>query len=165
MIDSQLTEDYEALKNTGNEHFKLKAYDKAISYYTRAIAVKDNEATAYSNRALCYIHLKKYFEAKEDCDKAITLDPTFIKAYYRRATVMKELLRFDKAIEDLKKIVSLDSNFALAKKELKDIEDLIKEDKRITLDPMIKPEVFRSKNAVKTFNLNNHYSGSKLYVQ
>lgn len=163
-MDTSETEDiFVSLKNKGNEEFKLKNYDKAISYYTEAIASKGDEAVAHTNRALCYINLKKYLEAKDDCDKALSLDPTSVKAYYRRATVMKELLRFEQAIEDLKKVSSLDPNFTLATRELEDLQNVIREDKRIELEPMDKPQEFRSKNPVKTFNLNKHFYGTKTY--
>jgi len=154
---------YETLKNRGNDCFKAKEYEKALSYYSDAIAAKGNEAAAYSNRALCYINLNRFYEAKEDCDRAINLDPSFVKAYYRRAVALKNLLRIKQAIADYRTVCSLDPSFLVAQKEVENLQKLIEDDVRLELTYFDKPEAYRSKNPIKTFELNRQYTGTKNY--
>lgn len=151
------------LKNKGNELFKAKKYKEAISYYTKAIETKDDVAALYSNRALCYLNLGLYFHAKEDCDKAIEADPTFVKAYYRRALAQKELSRYNKALEDFEKVLSLDSNSSQSKREAELIQKLLRDNNRLDLKLIEKPENAKSKIAIKTFDLRNKYTGEKSY--
>lgn len=163
MTPQNNSDDYEALKNEGNDLFKAKKFDEAIVRYTRAIEAKGDEAIPYSNRAICFTNLGQYFEAIEDCDRAIEVDPTFVKAYYRRALAKKELFRYDKACEDFEKVLSFDSSLTQAKKELQNLQKLIKENTRIDLKLYDKPERLRSGLPLKSFELRNQYSGEKKY--
>ncbi|KAG0483559.1 hypothetical protein HPP92_011643 [Vanilla planifolia] len=60
-----------------------KFYSEAVDLYTCAIALCDNNAVYYSNRAAAYTQLEKYTEAVEDCLKSIEIDPGYSKAYSR----------------------------------------------------------------------------------
>lgn len=162
---SEKSKDYEVLKNKGNDKFKAKNYIEALSYYTEAIECKDDEAIAYSNRALCLIYLKRYFEAKTDCDRAIEINPLFTKAYYRRATAERELFRLQDAIQDLTKVLELDSSFTLATKEIESIQELLEKDTRLDLKPQEKPEILRSRLSIRSFELRNQYTGTLQYTK
>lgn len=154
---------YESFKNKGNEAYKAKSYTEAIKCYTNAINSNSNEPIAYSNRAICYLHQGRYFEAKQDCDKAIELDPTAVKAFYRRATALRELHRYHESLKDLKMVSELDPNLSHVRNEIDNIEKLLKLDSRIDLKPIEKPDQYRSGKPIKTFELMNKYTGSKLY--
>ncbi|KAG0227924.1 STIP1 y and U box-containing protein 1 [Actinomortierella wolfii] len=62
-------------KQLGNEHFKHKEYEEAITEYTRAIVKDPKQAVYYTNRANCYLKLEKYQHVINDCERAIELDP------------------------------------------------------------------------------------------
>ncbi|GFZ12295.1 translocon at the outer membrane of chloroplasts 64-III [Actinidia rufa] len=64
----------EVAKEKGNQAFKDKQYQKAISFYTEAIKLSGNNATYYSNRAAAYLELGSFLQAEADCTKAINLD-------------------------------------------------------------------------------------------
>ncbi|GFS32332.1 translocon at the outer membrane of chloroplasts 64-III [Actinidia rufa] len=90
----------EVAKEKGNQAFKDKQYQKAISFYTEAIKLSGNNATYYSNRAAAYLELGSFLQAEADCTKAISLDKKNVKAYLRRGTAREMLGYYKEAIED-----------------------------------------------------------------
>lgn len=156
---------FEDLKQQGNGAFRSKNYSSAVAYYTEAIKVKDDEPVAYSNRAMCYIHLERYFEALEDCDKALEYDTKSVKAYYRRAKALSKLTRYQLAKRDFQLIVTLDPSNSSAKKEIEQLDKIIESDSRIDLQTYAKPDHLRSDKPLKHVELMNRYSGTFLYDQ
>ncbi|KAK9278959.1 hypothetical protein L1049_028541 [Liquidambar formosana] len=92
----------EIAKEKGNQAFKDKQWQKAISFYTEAIKISGNNATYYSNRAAAYLELGSYLQAEADCTKAINLDKKNVKAYLRRGTAREMLGYYNEAIEDFR---------------------------------------------------------------
>ncbi|PSR84683.1 Outer envelope protein [Actinidia chinensis var. chinensis] len=90
----------EVAKEKGNQAFKDKHYQKAISFYTEAIKLSGNNATYYSNRAAAYLELGSFLQAEADCTKAISLDKKNVKAYLRRGTAREMLGYYKEAVED-----------------------------------------------------------------
>ncbi|KAF2317493.1 hypothetical protein GH714_023027 [Hevea brasiliensis] len=89
-------------KEKGNQAFKDKQWQKAISYYTEAIRLNSKNATYYSNRAAAYLELGSFLQAEADCTEAINLDKKNVKAYLRRGTAREMLGYYKEAIEDFK---------------------------------------------------------------
>jgi tetratricopeptide (TPR) repeat protein len=56
-----------------NELYNTQDYKKAIELYQKAIEVKENEASAYYNSAVCFIKLSKYENAITLLKKALYL--------------------------------------------------------------------------------------------
>ncbi|CAK7349587.1 unnamed protein product [Dovyalis caffra] len=92
----------EMAKEKGNQAFKDKQWQKAISYYNEAIKLNDKNATYYSNRAAAYLELGSFQQAEADCSMAINLDKKNVKAYLRRGTAREMLGYYKDAIEDFK---------------------------------------------------------------
>ncbi|CAL5371941.1 unnamed protein product [Camellia sinensis] len=90
----------EIAKEKGNQAFKDKQYQKAISSYTEAIKLSGNNATYYSNRAAAHLEIGSFLQAEADCTKAISLDKKNVKAYLRRGTAREMLGYYKEAIED-----------------------------------------------------------------
>ncbi|CAL5445276.1 unnamed protein product [Camellia sinensis] len=90
----------EIAKEKGNQAFKDKQWQKAISFYTEAIKLYGNNATYYSNRAAAYLELGSFLQAEADCSAAINLDKKNVKAYLRRGTAREMLGYYKEAIED-----------------------------------------------------------------
>ncbi|XAR63968.1 Amidase [Bertholletia excelsa] len=92
----------EIAKEKGNQAFKEKQWQKAISFYSEAIKLSGNNATYYSNRAAAYLELGSFLQAEADCTAAINLDKKNVKAYLRRGTAREMLGYYKEAIEDFK---------------------------------------------------------------
>ncbi len=66
----------------GNVLLGQKRPQEAIDIYTKAAALKPNDAGPYLNRAVAYNSLKQDAAAEEDLHKAISVDPKAMQAYY-----------------------------------------------------------------------------------
>ncbi|MQL72751.1 hypothetical protein Taro_005082 [Colocasia esculenta] len=96
----------ETLKSQGNRAMQSKLYPEAIELYNCAIALLENNAIYYCNRAAAYTQTHKYTEAIADCMKSIELDPNYAKAYsrlglayYAQGNYQEALLVFYKALQ------------------------------------------------------------------
>ncbi|XP_071692106.1 uncharacterized protein [Rutidosis leptorrhynchoides] len=86
-----------------------KLYRDAIERYSVAIALCDDNAVYYCNRAAAYTQTQQYTEAIRDCHKAIEIDPSYIKAYSRLGSVYYAQENFNDAIhKGFKKALQLD---------------------------------------------------------
>ncbi|KAI3445736.1 hypothetical protein Pfo_002401 [Paulownia fortunei] len=115
----------ELLKEKGNAAYKGKQWNKAVSYYTEAIKLKDANATYYSNRAAAYLELGCFQQAEEDCSKAISLDKKYVKAYLRRGTARESLLFYREALQDFKHALVLEPQNKVATLAEKRLRKLI----------------------------------------
>ena len=94
----------------GNSHFKNGAYEDAISYYTRAIELSDendpDRATYFVNRATCHAQSSSYKQVIGDCGEALAVNENNVKAFLRRAMAYEGLERWQKALDDYNAIIS-----------------------------------------------------------
>ncbi|MEE6512041.1 hypothetical protein FKM82_018932 [Ascaphus truei] len=97
----------EELKAQANEYFRVKDYDRAVQYYTQAIALSQDSAIYYGNRSLAYLRTECYGYALADASRAIQLDAKYIKGYYRRATSNMALGKFKAALKDYETVVKV----------------------------------------------------------
>ena len=77
--------DWENLKERGNEEYKKKNYNAAINLYTQAIDLHPSEETLFGNRALCLKAINKSRQAIQDLKKALNLNPKNTKYLKRLA--------------------------------------------------------------------------------
>ncbi|KAH6832800.1 Tetratricopeptide repeat superfamily protein [Perilla frutescens var. hirtella] len=73
----------ETFKTQGNKAMQSKLYAEAIELYTFAIALCEDNAVYYCNRAAAYTQIKRYDEAVQDCLKSMKINPNYSKAYSR----------------------------------------------------------------------------------
>lgn len=108
------SEEAETYKNKGNEAFKSENYDEAISLYSKAIEVAEQDsrdlATYLKNRAAAYLKIKDYAKVIKDCDEALKIVPEDPKTLFRRAQALESLERFEEAYRDAKVIFTVDPN-------------------------------------------------------
>jgi tetratricopeptide (TPR) repeat protein len=90
----------EELKNAGNERLKQGDYEGAIRLYSDAIALRNDCAVYYSNRAAAYQYLQKHQLALEDAQQCVKLDPTFFKGFMRVGHSLVALGRPQQAIDE-----------------------------------------------------------------
>jgi tetratricopeptide (TPR) repeat protein len=99
-----------ALWQNGN----YKDPDRAVDYWSRAIAKNQNTAEIYNNRGLAYYDLKLYQKAIEDYNRAIQLDSGYAAAFNNRGNAYYELAEYQKALMDFNKSLQLRSNYPTA---------------------------------------------------
>ncbi|TVY23226.1 Small glutamine-rich tetratricopeptide repeat-containing protein [Lachnellula hyalina] len=73
----------EALKSQGNSAMALKDYPKAISLYSKALALVPGNPIFLSNRAAAYSASKDHESARADAEAAVSADPSYTKAWSR----------------------------------------------------------------------------------
>ncbi|CRL02026.1 CLUMA_CG015103, isoform A [Clunio marinus] len=107
-------EDPSVYKEKGNEAFKRSEWDKAISFYTKAIKTGEKHKELpvfYKNRAAAYLKTEAYERAHDDCTKSLDLQPNDQKALFRRAQALEALERFEEAYRDARTIWNTDPSF------------------------------------------------------
>ncbi len=110
---AQLGESYmgQAQGKTGADFDQITA--KALEAYSKAIALKPDDAALHNNygRALAASH--KYPEAQGEMKKAAELDPTNAgKYYYNLGALLTNANQGDAATEAFKKAIEIDPNYA-----------------------------------------------------
>jgi tetratricopeptide (TPR) repeat protein len=105
---------FEEKKQEGNKYYQSKKFKEAITSYTEALKLAENEsneirAILYNNRSLSYQQLNQYEEAYNDAVVAVQTNPTS-KGYYSLAKSLFHLHRYIEALEIISTQVESDSN-------------------------------------------------------
>jgi hypothetical protein len=79
-------------KEEGCELMNKNQWLEAMNCFTRAIRVKNDEASLYLNRATCQLKLKKISLACEDAETGIRLDSENLELYRILAEAQKGML-------------------------------------------------------------------------
>ncbi|CAK9142258.1 unnamed protein product [Ilex paraguariensis] len=123
----------ETLKSQGNKAMQSKLYFDAIELYTFAIALREDNAVYYCNRAAAYTQIQQYTEAISDCLKSIDIDPNYSKAYSRLGFSYYAQGRYRDAIDEgFLKALQLDPNNDSIKENIRVAEQKMKEEKQRT---------------------------------
>jgi len=101
-------------KEKGTSAFKVKAYERAIECYTRAIHFDPTNEKLFGNRALCKLRLRTpdLKGALKDSTMALSLNPDWAKLWLRRAECLIKMEDYEAALLDMKLGMTLDSSFA-----------------------------------------------------
>jgi len=113
-------------KEKGTSAFKVKAFERAIECYTRAIHFDPTDEKFFGNRALCKLRLRKpdLKGALKDCTMALSLNPDWAKLWFRRAECLIKIQDYEGALLDMKLGMVLDSSFTTGKYYHKLLNDL-----------------------------------------
>ena len=95
-------------KQKGNECFKAKEYEQALSFYSRSLALDDTKAHVFTNRGHTYSRVDQFHKAEEDFNRAIQIDKTYVKAWYRRSELKFRIGKYAEAIDDIVEARKLD---------------------------------------------------------
>ena len=82
-------------------------YDHAIGDFTKAIALKPNDADFYNNRGTAYGMSGEYDLAIADFDKAIALNPKDPEPHYNRGLAYKQKGDKERAIAAFRKLLEI----------------------------------------------------------
>lgn len=119
----------EAHKAQGNGFFKNGDYRNAVAKYSDAIGVDPSNHAYWSNRSASYAGMNEWEEAAKDAAQCIKVNKGFVKGYFRLATAKKNLNELEAAADVLKRGLCVEPRNADLKKNLKEIEELIRADK------------------------------------
>jgi len=103
-----------SLREQGNEAFKTKDYDTAVSLYTKALkestTVESRGEThlLLANRSASYLMKGKPDLAAADARNAIEADPSYVKGYFRLARALEATGDFNKAIDTVERGIATD---------------------------------------------------------
>uniref|UniRef100_A0A0D9VG41 Uncharacterized protein n=1 Tax=Leersia perrieri TaxID=77586 RepID=A0A0D9VG41_9ORYZ len=84
-------------KSQGREAVKNKDYLGAMSIYTSAISRYPRDASLFSNRSLCWLHLGEGKKALMDAEACRMMRPDWPKACYRQGAALMLLKDYKKA--------------------------------------------------------------------
>eukprot|EP00035_Acanthoeca_spectabilis_P038096 m.50146 g.50146 ORF g.50146 m.50146 type:complete len:394 (-) comp8995_c0_seq1:24-1205(-) len=106
-------------RQLGNEQFKIGEYQQAAVHYTEAIDLKQDIASVWCNRAMCWLKLAHADKALVDADACIALDAEYTKAHFRRGVALYQLERYREACEAYGKALQLEPTNDQAKASLR----------------------------------------------
>lgn len=102
--------EYKYLYEKGYEYEKLKGeFNKAISFYKKALEKKNSKNEAYARIAICYSELNKYELALKYANKFISLSSGSTYSLYNRGVMYYKLKKYKNAIDDFEKIIILEA--------------------------------------------------------
>ena len=102
----------EEWKIKGNEAYHNKDYIAAIDFYTKAIRLRGDNETLWSNRSLCYLSMGKEYNQKALADAEVCrrLKPTWPRGCYRLACARLALGLYDDAAVAAFEVYKLDES-------------------------------------------------------
>jgi stress-induced-phosphoprotein 1 len=113
----------QAKKTEGNNFFKVKNYEDAITKYSEAINLDPSDVTFYSNRSACYAALNRWQEAADDGNQCIVTDRAFVKGYFRHALALQHLNDLPGALNSVKRGLGVEPSNADLKRMSREIEE------------------------------------------
>jgi tetratricopeptide (TPR) repeat protein len=124
-------------KEEGNNYFRMKDYDGAISSYSSAITLcpTDDEnkvslSVFYGNRAAAYFSVEEYECVVDDCSSSLEINGDYVKVLMRRSQAYEKLTKPEDALIDAKKVLELDPSFPKISATVKRLE--VECDERMT---------------------------------
>lgn len=89
----------ETLKRIANGAFKEGDYEKAVTFYSKALEQRKDSSVLWNNRALSYMHLGLFEKALQDCEWALKLNDSNLKALLNSAKCYVHLGNREKSKE------------------------------------------------------------------
>ena len=124
-------------KEAGNEAYKKKDFEAAISHYNRAIVLDDTDISFITNRAAVFFETKEFDRCIEDCDKAVERGrevradfKLLAKAMTRKGSALVQQVKLEEAIVVFNKSLTEHRNPDTLKK-LNDAEKALRDRKEL----------------------------------
>lgn len=130
-------------KDLGNECYKKKEFDAAISHYSKAIEHDSTDITFYTNMAAVYFEQKEYEKCIKECEKAIEIGrenradfKLIAKAFTRIGNAYKKMEQWKLAKTCFEKSMS-EHRTPEIKTLLSEVEKkIVEEEKKAYVDPV-----------------------------
>ena len=113
------------LKALGNKEFSAGNNDKAIDYFTQAIALDPKDHVFYSNRSGCYASKGDYEKALSDAEKCIELNPKFVKGYSRKGHACLHMHSYEEALSSYEEGIKVDPNSQIMKDGIAEVKRMM----------------------------------------
>ena len=97
----------QAYGNVGYFFMEMKAFDSAIAYYKKAIAIDPEYVVAYNNIGTAYMTMEQNDSAFAYFRQAVNLDSTYPNACLNLGLLYHSLQKYDSAIAYVKKAIQL----------------------------------------------------------
>ena len=97
----------------GTEHARIREYEEAIWFYSKAIEIEPRYKDAYYGRALAYVQRREYDRAILDFSRVIALAPN-LSAYVGRAMARYQKGHYEQVIRDCDKVIRIRPGYAKA---------------------------------------------------
>ncbi|ELS01713.1 DnaJ-class molecular chaperone with C-terminal Zn finger domain [Xenococcus sp. PCC 7305] len=114
ILKKQKARDAQYFYDRGIAKTKAKQYQKAITEYSRAIALDRNFIEAYLQRSQIRHKLGDNQGVLDDCYRVITINPTVVKAYYYQGRARYSLGYVQASIESYSEAIRQDKDYAQA---------------------------------------------------
>uniref|UniRef100_A0A0E0JZZ5 Uncharacterized protein n=1 Tax=Oryza punctata TaxID=4537 RepID=A0A0E0JZZ5_ORYPU len=101
VYESGLEKEVAGLKLQGVEALEKQDYLAASDLYTKALCLDFDDATLYSNRSLCFLHMGDGDKAYADAYTCRMMRPDWPKACYRQGAALMLMKEFQKACDAL----------------------------------------------------------------
>ncbi|XP_073949903.1 stress-induced phosphoprotein 1 [Choristoneura fumiferana] len=130
-------------KDSGNECYKKKEFDNAISHYRKAIEHDPSDITFYTNMAAVYFEQKEYEKCVKECEKAIEIGrenradfKLIAKAFTRLGNAYKKMEQWKLAKTYFEKSMS-EHRTPEIKTLLSEVEKrIVEEERKAYIDPV-----------------------------
>ena len=114
----------QALIMLGNDYFDTGQPEKAISAYTRALALKPDDPNVLTDQGVMYLQTGANEKALADFEKAQQIDPKHLPSLYNIGVVNNNMKQFDKAVKAWSHYLELDSSSPKAQEVKARLEQL-----------------------------------------
>lgn len=136
MTSTELLEEANKKKESGNRYFKEKNYEQAAKLYKRALKLLETWEHSEEDAQACkellialgnnvgnvQFRLKQYTEARQSSLEVLQLDPRNVKAMYRMGQLGLEQNDFAEALEFLQKAAVIEPKDAKVRQLIKDVK-------------------------------------------
>eukprot|EP01065_Artemidia_motanka_P019097 TRINITY_DN2259_c2_g1_i1.p1 TRINITY_DN2259_c2_g1~~TRINITY_DN2259_c2_g1_i1.p1 ORF type:complete len:408 (+),score=101.82 TRINITY_DN2259_c2_g1_i1:51-1226(+) len=98
----------QALCTEGNRHYQEGRYWEAVDAYSRALALRPDDANLLSNRSAAYLNLRKGDLAMIDARRCVEMRPAWAKGYVKAALALRFLGQHSEATAVLERAAEID---------------------------------------------------------
>ena len=109
-ITNNKTKEIEKLLDIASEYYLSDEFNKAITYYDRALTIDGNNIDALKNRGNALYYLGQYHEAIEYYDKILALDGNHTKALNNKGAALYYLGQPQEGIIYIDRALAIDGN-------------------------------------------------------
>lgn len=105
---------YITYSESGEKSAQSNDFTSSIDFYSKAAALRPNDAEPFNNRGKAYYMSGQLDAALNDFNRAISLKPDYAEAFFNRGVTYFAINEFEKALYDLDHAISIKPDYAEA---------------------------------------------------